>query len=143
MKNIRIERINNGVITYFTVVADSERFGKDEIMYEGTLEGCKKYIKDAGYRLADCVNYNSFCHNIVRKSTVVFSRQKSIERTFYRDKWNPNKTWEVAKLAGGYYLRQYINGIQFGRGVKTSKKFIESIGVFGFEKVPGKELEAQ
>lgn len=74
MKNIKIERINNGTVTYFTVVADSERFGKDEIMYEGTLAGCKKYIKNAGYRLMDCVNYNSFSHNYIRKSTVVSSR---------------------------------------------------------------------
>ena len=74
MKNIRIKRINNGVITYFTVVADSERFGKDEIMYEGTLEGCKKYIKTAGYKLINCVNYNSFSHNLIRKSRVVCSR---------------------------------------------------------------------
>lgn len=74
MKNIKIERVNNGTITYYTVVADSERFGNNEIMYEGTLEGCKKYIKDARYRLMDCVNYNSFCHNLVRKSTVVCSK---------------------------------------------------------------------
>lgn len=73
MENIRIERVNNGIIIYFTVVADSERFGKDEIMYEGTLEECKRYIKGAGHRLMNCVNYNSFCHNLIRKSTVVFS----------------------------------------------------------------------
>ena len=139
MENIKIESVDNGSIKYFTVVADTERFGINEIMYEGTLEGCKKYIKNAGYKLMDCVNYNSFCHNIVRKSTVVFSRKKEVERTFYRDKWNPDKTWEVAKLVGGYYLRQYIKGNQFGRGVKTSKKFIESIGIFGFEKVSGIE----
>ena len=74
MKNIKIERINNGSITYYTVVADSARFGKNEIMYEGTLAECKKYIKAFGYRLMDCVNYNSFSHNLVRRSTVVFSR---------------------------------------------------------------------
>lgn len=43
----------------------------------------------------------------------------------------------VVKLVGGYYLRQYISGQQVGRGMKTSKKFIKSIGVFEFEEVGG------
>lgn len=47
------------------------------------------------------------------------------------------KVWEVVKLVGGYYLRQYISGQQVGRGMKTSKKFIKSIGVFEFEEVGG------
>lgn len=59
--------------------------------------------------------------------------------TFYRDRWNPNKTWEVVKLVGGYYLRQYINGIQFGKGLRTTKRYITSIGIFGFEKLAEKE----
>lgn len=58
----------------------------------------------------------------------------STQRTFYQDRWNPNKTWEVVKLVGGYYLRQYIKGKQFGRGIRTTKKYIQSIGVFDFEK---------
>lgn len=42
MNNIRIERIKE---TCFTVIADSERFGKDSIMYEGTCEGsCIDYL---------------------------------------------------------------------------------------------------
>lgn len=42
MENIRIERIRE---TYFTVVADSERFGKDAVLYEGTCEGsCMDYL---------------------------------------------------------------------------------------------------
>ena len=58
-----------------------------------------------------------------------------LQRTFYQDRWNENKIWEVVKLVGGYYLRQYINGKQFGRGIKTTKKFIQSIGIFDFEVV--------
>ena len=50
---------------------------------------------------------------------------------------NEKKVWEVVKLVGGYYLRQYISGQQVGRGMKTSKKFIKSIGVFEFEEVGG------
>ena len=41
----------------------------------------------------------------------------AVKRTFYRDRWNDRKVWEVVKLRGGFYLRQYINGKQFGRGI--------------------------
>ena len=58
-----------------------------------------------------------------------------LQRTFYQDRWNEKKIWEVVKLVGGYYLRQYVNGQQFGRGIKTTKKFIQSIGIFDFEVV--------
>ena len=57
----------------------------------------------------------------------------AVQRTYYQDRWNDKKVWEVAKVVGGYYLRQYIEGKQFGSGIKTSKKFIESIGIFDFE----------
>ena len=57
------------------------------------------------------------------------------KRTFYRDNWNPDKTWEVLNLVRGFYLRQYIKGVQFGRGIRTTKKYISSIGIFGFEKL--------
>lgn len=57
----------------------------------------------------------------------------ALQRTYYRDRWNEKKVWEVVKLVGGYY----ISGQQVGRGMKTSKKFIKSIGVFEFEEVGG------
>lgn len=60
----------------------------------------------------------------------------AVQRTFYRDRWNENKVWEVAKLVGGYYLRQYICGKQWGRGVRTTKKFIKSLEIMEFEQVP-------
>lgn len=56
-----------------------------------------------------------------------------MKREFYIDKYNDKKIWEVVKLQGGYYLRQYINGRKFGRGIKTSKKYIKSLGIFNFE----------
>lgn len=59
----------------------------------------------------------------------------SVRRTFYQDRWNSNKVWEVAKLVGGYYLRQYIGGKQAGKGLRTTKKFIQSIGIFEFEEL--------
>ena len=43
------------------------------------------------------------------------------------DKYNSSKEWEIIKLNGGYYLKQYIKGKQFGRGFRTTKKYIESI----------------
>ena len=64
----------------------------------------------------------------------------AVQRTFYQDGWNKNKVWEVAKLARGYYLRQYICGKQWGRGVLTTKKFIQSIGIFELERVGGIEV---
>lgn len=61
----------------------------------------------------------------------------TVKREFCRDRYNQDKVWEVSRLAGGYYLRQYVKGQKFGSGLRTSKKFIESIGIFEFEKVGG------
>lgn len=39
-------------------------------------------------------------------------------RTFYQGCWNPDKTWEVVKLVGGYYsgstLKENSLGVGFG-----------------------------
>ena len=45
MTNVKITRLWGG-ITHKTlfVIADTERFGKNEIMYEGTLRGCIAYL---------------------------------------------------------------------------------------------------
>ena len=40
----------------------------------------------------------------------------AVKRIFYQDRWNENKVWEVAQLVGGYYLRQYVCGKQWGKG---------------------------
>ena len=59
MENIRIEVKGND---YIVVTADTERFGKDEVMFEGnTFRQCFDYIKrelgmDAGAKL----NLSSF-----------------------------------------------------------------------------------
>lgn len=45
----------------------------------------------------------------------------ALQRNYYRDRWNEKKVWEVVKLVGGYYLRQYISGQQVGsRKVKVA-----------------------
>ena len=41
MTNIRLEGSNN----YWTVIADTERFGKDEVMFEGSYDECWDYMK--------------------------------------------------------------------------------------------------
>lgn len=64
-----------------------------------------------------------------------------IKRTFYKDKWNDNKIWEVVEMKGGFYLRQYIKGIKHGRGIRTTKKFIKNLGILAYEKAEVKELE--
>lgn len=66
----------------------------------------------------------------------------AVWRMYYKDKYNSNKVWEVVKLSGGYYLRQYVCGEQFGKGLRTTKKFIQSLGILDFERVKGiKESE--
>jgi len=53
----------------------------------------------------------------------------TVIRRFIQDKYNPGKTWEVVKLSGGYYLRQYIKGRQFGRGARVTKAHLQSMGL--------------
>lgn len=60
----------------------------------------------------------------------------AVQRTFYQDRWNKNKVWEVAQLVGGCYLRQYVCGQQWGRGLRTTKEFIKSLGILEFEQIP-------
>ena len=56
-------------------------------------------------------------------------------RNYYKDRYNPSKVWEVTKLKGGYYLKQYIKGKQMGRGVKTSKSYLNQVGILEFDKI--------
>ena len=60
----------------------------------------------------------------------------ALERKFYQDRWNDKKVWEVVRMIGGCYLRQYVDGQQWGKGLRTTKKFIQSIGIFEFEEIP-------
>ena len=55
------------------------------------------------------------------------------KRTIYQDPYNPIKTWEVTELSGGYYLKQFIKGKQFGRGSRTTKKHLKEMGIFEME----------
>lgn len=59
----------------------------------------------------------------------------TVQRTFYQDPYSDIKMWEVVKLRGGYYLRQYIGGRQFGKGIRTTKRFMKDIGIFDFQVI--------
>jgi len=48
MKNIKIEQCTkdvNGFENGWVVIADTERFGRDEIMFEGSYDECWSYLK--------------------------------------------------------------------------------------------------
>lgn len=62
-------------------------------------------------------------------------RNASCPRVFYQDEYNLNKVWEVVTLKGGYYLRQYIKGKQFGRGVRVTKTFLQQLNLLGGGKI--------
>lgn len=55
-----------------------------------------------------------------------------IKRVNYQDKFNKCKVWQVTKLKGGLYLKQFINGVQFGRGQRVNKKILKEIGILDF-----------
>lgn len=51
----------------------------------------------------------------------------TVKREFYSDKYNSQKSWEIVALRGGFYVRQYINDRQFGRGVRMTKRQISEL----------------
>ena len=51
MTNVKVTRIWGGIAhKSLFVIADTERFGKGEIMYEGTLYGCEAYLRRHGIK---------------------------------------------------------------------------------------------
>lgn len=65
MENIRIESQGNFCfvggrkVEYFNVIADSERFGKNEIMCQGTWADCLRYLEARGIDyLRECLKRN-------------------------------------------------------------------------------------
>lgn len=85
-------------------------------------------------------NYTKVVYNIVTIDISKGSVEYMVERSYYLDRYNFRKIWEVSKLKGGYYLRQYINGKQFGKGIKTSRKYIEQIGILDFDEIDVAEV---
>lgn len=62
-----------------------------------------------------------------------------MKRTKYQDPYNPLKVWEVSQLKGGFYLKQFIAGKQFGRGKRTTKTWLEKMGILEYEILKEKE----
>ena len=58
-----------------------------------------------------------------------------ITKDTYQDKYNSLKTWQVCHMKGAKYLKQFINGIQQGKGIRCNKAFISSIGIFDFKLI--------
>lgn len=52
MKNVKITNLwmGNRCRTHYFVIADTERFGDNEIMYEGPLAGCIAYVHRFGIK---------------------------------------------------------------------------------------------
>lgn len=50
-----------------------------------------------------------------------------VKREWYRDRYNSKKTWEVVKMVGGYYLRQYVDGQQVNTGLRTTKALLQAL----------------
>ena len=54
-------------------------------------------------------------------------------KTIYQDKYNNQKTWEVTTMSHSFYLKQFICNKQFGKGLKTTKKYLKSIGILNMK----------
>lgn len=52
LSNVKISNTwqGNRIRTHLVVIADSKRFGKGTIMYEGTLAGCVGYLHRHGVK---------------------------------------------------------------------------------------------
>ncbi len=62
-------------------------------------------------------------------------------RTLYQDKYNPQKTWEVTTISHGFYLKQFINDKQFGRGLKTSREYLRDVGILDMKILTREEVK--
>ena len=58
-----------------------------------------------------------------------------MKRLLIQDKYNSDKTWEINHISHGFYLKQYIKGKQFGKGVRTTKKWLKEIGLLDMKVI--------
>ena len=69
-------------------------------------------------------------------------RTVDFDRTYYKDKYNNNKVWEITKQSGGnYYVKQFINGKQFGKGTRMSQEMIKGLGLGKVVKSPTEDAK--
>lgn len=57
-----------------------------------------------------------------------------VKREWYRDRYNSKKTWEVVKMVGGYYLRQYVDGQQVNTGLRTTKALLQALAYLNLKE---------
>lgn len=58
---------------------------------------------------------------------IILNLKKLMQKIVIQDKYNESKKWEIIKISGGYYLKQYISNKQYGKGLRTTKSWIENI----------------
>ena len=80
-------------------------------------------------------------YNIIVPRNNNSERRISMIRTLYQDKYNPNKTWEVTSMSHGFYLKQFICDKQFGRGLRTTKEYLKSIGILDMQILIKEEVK--
>ena len=64
-----------------------------------------------------------------------------MERRRYQDPFNDNKIWEVTNIKGGIYLKQFIGGKQFGKGMRVTKQKLKELGIANMQEVRPSTLE--
>lgn len=102
MENIKIK---HDMRNYWYVVADTKRFGKQEILFEGiSAEECLRYIRKNKHKAA------AYTMEIV-------------------DVWNKSKTWIIKYSKCRHYsMNQMIGGRKiYNRFSRTTKKHVEEI----------------
>ena len=63
------------------------------------------------------------------------------ERKRYQDPYNEKKVWEVIKLKGGWYLKQFIAGRQFGKGSRVTKRKLDELGIKDMKEIKPSTME--
>lgn len=56
-------------------------------------------------------------------------------RVLVQDKYNKSKVWQINKISHGLYLRQLICGRQYGRGCRTTKKWLIETGIASMQPI--------
>lgn len=58
-----------------------------------------------------------------------------VTKHLYQDRYNPKKTWLVCYMKGAIYLKQFVDGLQFNKGMRCTKAQIKQIGILDFKRI--------
>ena len=64
-----------------------------------------------------------------------------MERKRYQDLYNDKKIWEVTNLKDGIYLKQFIAGKQFRRGMRVAKQKLKELGIGKMKEIKLSTIE--